>query len=303
MARYTIVSRGYMKTSEKYKFRFKELSEKDVKSLKILDLIIKKGIISRTEISKITGVNIVSISNYIHKYIEHKLIVEKGFDVSTGGRKPELVELNTKDNRVIGVEIGKSCVRTVLIDIGLNVIEKSYTPRLGKDTGEAIGIACSLIEGMIKKSGLSSGDIRAIGIGTAIDDHASIGKIVEEKFGVETLIGDEPSCAGFGEKSLNKSISGDMLYIYSDIGCGVVVREDGNRISRGESKYLSPWSEDLGVLKLAKGDVARGVGTSIVEFAKGKMENITEETVAEAAKNNPIKNFLNKFTGGKRNSK
>ena len=48
---------------------------------------------------------------------------------------------------------------------------------------------------------------------------------------------------GFSEKSLNKSISGDMLYIYSDIGCGVVVREDGNRISRGESKYLSPWSE------------------------------------------------------------
>ena len=87
-----------------------ELSEKDVKSLKILDLIIKKGIISRTEISKITGINIVSISNYIHKYIEHKLIIEKGFDVSTGGRKPELVELNTNDNRVIGVEIGKSCV-------------------------------------------------------------------------------------------------------------------------------------------------------------------------------------------------
>ena len=274
-----------MKTSEKYKFKFQELSEKDVKSLKILDLIIKKGIISRTEISKITGINIVSISNYMHKYIEHKLITEKGFDVSTGGRKPELVELNKNDNRVIGVEIGKSCIRTVLTDIGLNVIERSYTPRLDKDTEVAVGIACSLIEGMIKKSGLSSKDIRAIGVGTAIDDYASIGKIMEEKFGIEILIGDEPSCAAFSEKSLNKKISsGDMLYIYSDIGCGVVVREDGNRVSCGESKYLSPWSEALGVLNLAKGDVARGVGTSIVEFAKGKMENITEETVTEAAK-------------------
>ena len=39
-------------------------------------------------------------------------------------------------------------------------------------------------------------------------------------------------------------------------------------------------------LSLAKSDVARGVGTSIVEFAKGKMENMTEETVTIAAKNN-----------------
>ena len=141
-----------MKTVEKYKFRFQELSEKDVKSLKILDLIVKKGIISRTEISKTTGINIVSISNYMHKYIEHKLIIEKGFDVSTGGRKPELVELNKNDTRVIGVEIGKNCIRAALTDIGLNVIKKSYTPRLGKDAEGAIQITCALIEGIIKNS-------------------------------------------------------------------------------------------------------------------------------------------------------
>ncbi len=274
-----------MNTVEKYKFRFRELSEKDVKSLKILGLIIKKGIISRTEISKITGINIVSVSNYIHKYIEGKLIVEKGFDVSTGGRKPELVELNKNDNRVIGVEIGKDCVRTVLTDIGLNIIEKSYLPRLGKDAEGAIRTACALIEELLKKAGLSSGDIRAIGVGSAIDDYSRIGKVVETKFGIETFVGDEPSCAAFSEKSLNKKLSsGDMLYIYSDIGSGVVVGEDGNRISCRESKYLNPWSETLGARNLAKSDVARGVGTSMVKLANGRMENITEETVTEAAK-------------------
>ena len=276
-----------MKTEKEYKFKFEELSEKNIKSLKILELIIKKGIISRTEISKTSGINIVSISNYIHKYIEDKLVIEKGFDVSTGGRKPELVELNKNDNRIIGVEIGKNCIRTVLADIGLNVIERSYTPRLGKDAEGATQMACALIDGMIKKRSLSPSGIRAIGIGTSIDDYESIGKIVEEKFGVETFIGDEPSCAAFSERSLNKKVfSGDMLYIYSDIGCGVVIREDGNRISRGESKYLSPWSEVFSILSLARSDVARGVGTSIVELAKGKMENITERIVAEAAKGN-----------------
>ena len=59
-----------MKTERMYQFDFQELSDKYVKSLKLLELISKKGIISRTEISKTTGINIVSVSNYIKRYID-----------------------------------------------------------------------------------------------------------------------------------------------------------------------------------------------------------------------------------------
>ena len=79
-------------------FKLKGLSEKEIKNLEVLELISKKGVISRTDISKITGINIVSISNYIKDYIDRKLVDEKGLDVSSGGRKPELVELPTNEN-------------------------------------------------------------------------------------------------------------------------------------------------------------------------------------------------------------
>ncbi|MDD5136807.1 MAG: ROK family transcriptional regulator [Candidatus Omnitrophica bacterium] len=276
-----------MKTEGAYRFSFQKLCDKDIKSLKILELISKKGIISRTEIAKTTGINIVSISNYIKKYIDNKLIVEKGFDVSTGGRKPELVELNKENDRVIGVDIGHDVIRVVLADLGLSVIGKASSPKKGDGPKETLATTCDLIEEVIKKAALTPDGLKAIGVGTDMDDYDFIAKEIKKKFSIETFVGDEPSCGAFGEKNLNKNMPvGDMVYIYSDIGSGVVVREDGNRIASDESRYLSPWKEGLGIISLAKGDVARGVGTAIVEIAKGKMENITKETVIEAAVSN-----------------
>ncbi|MFH1645307.1 MAG: winged helix-turn-helix domain-containing protein, partial [Candidatus Omnitrophota bacterium] len=87
-------------------FRDQILSDRERKNLAILDVIRKSGPITRTEISKFTKLNIVTVSNYVNNYIEKGLVVEKGFDVSTGGRKPTLVELNASIGYAIGVDIG-----------------------------------------------------------------------------------------------------------------------------------------------------------------------------------------------------
>ncbi|MFA6321393.1 MAG: ROK family protein [Candidatus Omnitrophota bacterium] len=276
-----------MKTKEVHQFSFHELSEKDLKSLKVLDLITKKGIISRTEISKITGINIVSISNYINRYIEEKLIMENGFDVSTGGRKPELVELNKEENRIIGIEIGKDLIRSVFTDIGLSVSSKMEMPKTGRSVKEITAELCVLIEGMLKKAGITDGGLRTVGVGTSAYDNEYISKTLRERFGVEVFVADEVSCAAFGERDINKKIpSGDLLYIYSDIGYGIVVKDTGERISCSNSKYLCPWNESMGAVNLAKSDVARGVGTSMVELSGARMENITVDIITKAAMGN-----------------
>lgn len=264
--------------------KIEALSDKDIKSLKILELIRKKGIISRTEISKITGINIVSISNYMKHYIEKRLVTEKGFDVSTGGRKPELVELNKDDNHVVGVEIGRDKIRAVLTDIGLDVLERIDRDRKSKDIGNAIAEAAEVIDEIRKRP---DSKVRAVGLGVLAGDRDMAGKDAESKFSAETFEGDSELCAAFAERSLNKAVPpGDMLYIYSDIGCGVVVKEDGSLLSGKDSNYLRPWHESFGTVRLAKSDVARGVGTVIVELAKGSMENINEDIIIEAARRN-----------------
>ncbi|MDD3906105.1 MAG: ROK family protein [Candidatus Omnitrophica bacterium] len=275
-----------MKKLKKYQFSFQELSDKDIKSLKILELITRKGVISRTEISKATGINIVSTSNYIKEYIADKLVLEKGFDVSTGGRKPELIELDKSDNRVIGAHIAQEYIYITLTNMGLDIIEKIRIPRPNGKIKDAIEPMCKTIEEMARKAGLAAGGIKAVGLGVKIPagDHGVIGKKIEDILGIETFVGDEPLCAAFAEKTLNKdALAGDILYIYSDAGNAVVVKNDGSIVSRSESKYLGPWSDEFGILRLAKYDVARGVGTSMVELAHGRIDNMSIRTVIDAA--------------------
>lgn len=97
-------------------------TEKERRNLAILDIIRRTREVSRAEISKITHLNIVTISNYIDDYISKGLVLEKGYDVSTGGRRPELLEINSKFGYTIGIDLGSphimedSCLVGTLVD-------------------------------------------------------------------------------------------------------------------------------------------------------------------------------------------
>ena len=70
-----------------------ELNDHEKKNLQILDTIRKKGPIARAEISRLIGLNIVTVTSYIDQYIKKGVIKEVGIDVSSGGRKPTLVAI------------------------------------------------------------------------------------------------------------------------------------------------------------------------------------------------------------------
>src|SRR3990167_5311680 len=105
-------------------FKYQVLSDKEKKNLLLLDIIIQKGPISRTDISKESDLNIVTVSNYINNYIEKGLVIEKGFDVSSGGRKPTLVELDSGGGYVIGIDIGPVYELAIMTDLSTKIIWK-----------------------------------------------------------------------------------------------------------------------------------------------------------------------------------
>ena len=61
-------------------------SDHERKNFSILELIRRNGPITRADISKVTDLNIVTVSNYINSYIEKGLVSEGGMEASTGGR-------------------------------------------------------------------------------------------------------------------------------------------------------------------------------------------------------------------------
>ena len=163
--------------------------------------------------------------------------------------------------------------------------------------------------GLLEKAGGEKEKIRAIGIGAACSNNRFYPTIdaVREKFGIDVFMGSDAACAAFGEKRLNpKADVEDLLYMYSDVGCGIIIKGDayfgagGNageiqisheHISKEEellffrsSQYLKPWGMDLGITRMAKHEIEKGVGTKIVACAKGDPKNISTEVVIEAAK-------------------
>ncbi|MDO8536024.1 MAG: ROK family protein [Candidatus Omnitrophota bacterium] len=290
-------------------FHHRSLSDKERKNLAILELIRKKGPISRTEISHTTDINIVSISNYIKDYISKGILMETGWDVSSGGRRPELVELNAKGLYVVGLDIGISNIIATVTDFSINIISKVKIPTPAGSTDDITLKAIELISGILEKSGVEKEKIRAIGIGVACANNRfyPTADAVREKFGLEVFMGSDAACAAFGEKQLNpKADVEDLLYMYSDVGCGIIIKGDayfgagGNagetqisheHISKEEellffrsSEYLKPWGMDLGIIRMAKHEIEKGVGTKIVACAKGDPKNISTEVVIEAAK-------------------
>lgn len=111
-------------------FKDQILSDRERKNLDILEVIRRYGPVTRTEISRITKYNIVTVSNYVNNYVKKDLVVEKGLDISSGGRKPTLVELNSRNCFVIGIDIGPGNIIAALTDLSLNMITKLKNPVL-----------------------------------------------------------------------------------------------------------------------------------------------------------------------------
>jgi predicted NBD/HSP70 family sugar kinase len=291
------------------------LSERERKSLAILDLIRKKGPISRTDIARSINTNIVTVSNYIDNYIQKGLVSESGLDISSGGRKPRLVKLNSRAGFAIGVSLnahdGIERETTVIIcDLSGKEIAKvkSVTPKTSKEKFAAklsVIINKAIDEAKIEKE-------RLLGIGLGIGGerrgeniHLVIKEELERIFNLPVFTGAEVTFAAFGEKMLGAGENFEnMLYMYSDIGCGIIIKgniycgaggsagELGLRRAKEEEFfcssrgpcYLRVEREDFGISSQAKRVISEGVTSKIQKLALGNLENITLDLVIEAAR-------------------
>ncbi|PIU40083.1 MAG: hypothetical protein COT00_03580, partial [Candidatus Omnitrophica bacterium CG07_land_8_20_14_0_80_50_8] len=100
------------------------LTDRERKNIILLDVIRRNGPIAKTDISRITQFNIVTVSNYVEHYIDQKLVSEKGLDISSGGRRPELIELNSDWGNLIGVEIGPTNIIAIVANLNPTIIHK-----------------------------------------------------------------------------------------------------------------------------------------------------------------------------------
>ncbi|HDM08864.1 MAG TPA: ROK family transcriptional regulator, partial [Candidatus Omnitrophica bacterium] len=295
------------------------LTDRERKNFAILDLIRRKGPITRTEISKETELNIVTVSNYINAYIQKGLVIEGGLDVSTGGRRPVVLELNPKAGYIIGVGLDLFSIIGILADLKANVLLKINKARPAGAESALLEALNEVIEELIAKSDLERSSIKGIGIGIpGIVDRkggtirwpqqmgsiyiSTLRNMLEQKFGIPVFIENDATVAAFGEREFElESDVKNLIFMYSGVGCGIVINgqiyrgatgcagELGlpNLTSEEKEKWrgLARWQADLGLTEMAQEEIKKGKKDSkVLELAEGDASKIDSKAVIEAAR-------------------
>jgi len=295
------------------------LTDKERKNLSILEVVRKNGPISRTDISKLTELNIVTVSNYVSHYIKKGLVIEGELDESTGGRKPVLVELNPKAGYIVGVGLNMMSMVGVLVDLEINVITEVKRERLPENSEQVIHLMVDLAAEIIDKAEIDKSKIIGVGVGVPgiIDERgrtirwpqslgdkdvsvcSSIKDTFEKRLNIPTIVENDANAAVLGEKwlGLDRDVR-HMVYMFSGVGCGILVNEEiyrGANGAAGELGITSPhaskesflkmatqlgrWEMDIGMLRHARERIEKGEPTAMKDYVGGDLSKLTFKDV------------------------
>lgn len=247
------------------------LSEREEKSFQILELLRQRSPVTRTELSQGTGFNIVTVSNYINQFMKGGLVLERGFDVSTGGRKPILVELNEKSGFAVGIDLGplgvaNANVVMVVTDLRGQLVHRVVKPRATDSMDHVLQALGGMIRELFESCPVDVKKIQGIGVGLPgiMDDRAgtirdtarngirtnyvAIRDRLEAELRLPVLMGSEATLAGYGELrlGLERPVE-NLIYLYSDVGASLMFNGHiywGSGGSAGELGVFVPSDED-----------------------------------------------------------
>ncbi len=300
------------------------LTDKERKNLSILEVVRKNGPISRTDISKATELNIVTVSNYINHYIKKGLVIEGELDESTGGRKPVLVELNPKAGYIVGVGLNMLSMVGIVVDLEINVLTEMKRDRIPENSEVVIEKMVELAEELIGQSGIDRSKITGAGVGVPgiIDERGrtirwpqslgdkdisvclSIKETFEKRLNIPTIVENDANAAVLGEKwlGLDREVR-HMIYMFSGVGVGVLINGEIYRGASGAAgelgitsfkqtkdeayriaEQLGRWNMDLGMVPHVRERLEKGEKSVLRDLVNGDVSKVGFRDIVKAVK-------------------
>jgi predicted NBD/HSP70 family sugar kinase len=208
------------------------------------------------------GINVVTVSNYVDEFIKQKLVYEKELDVSEGGRRPVLLDLNPRACFVIGVGLNLANMVGLLVDLKGNIVTKTQVARPRASVKEISETLLGIIREILRRSKEYTSDIKGIGVGVAglinkengsvhwpqkmgnyytyASVDLSLRDLIEKEFNLPTLIENDATCACFGEAWLDLEHGfKNIIYMFSGVGAGIMI---GGQLYRGTHGYAGETS-------------------------------------------------------------
>ena len=133
----------------------------------LLNLIWTEREISRADLARRTGLSRSTISAIISDLLATGLVRESHAGVSTGGRRPIMLEFRDEANLVVGVELGATHISCVLTDLRCSVLARWAVSVPVRDRpAEALDKLSTGVRAVLEAGGVTTS--RLLGIGVAV---------------------------------------------------------------------------------------------------------------------------------------
>jgi len=287
-----------------------------------LNLIKSQGPLSRTEIARISGLGMATVSDLTGELLESGVIEEVGEAASIGGRPSILLKLNSKARIVVGVKLIESGLTVALVDLAADVLHHRFVPARGlHDPQAAIGAIIQAVEATLGESGIPRAKVLGIGLGLAgvIDSDQGVchyssilgwrdvelARPLEEQFKLPVCIENDVNALTLAEQWFGRGHGLDHFLVVTigrGIGLGIVVnrqlcagafggagefghitmQENGPLCDCGKRGCLQALAGDRAIVRMAHDDVEAGRYSVLSQDSKVK-GRLTVARIAEAA--------------------
>lgn len=221
----------------------------------ILDLIRKRGPISRAQIAEFSELSPATVTNIVKELLEVNLVQETTRGKSRGGRKPILLQIKPSGAFAVGLEWGISSIKGTVLN--LNSEEVDFYEVMVNDFRPEVffEITCDIINHFEEK--LREEKICGVGIGVhgLVDPEKGFSRfaphfqwkdipvktILEDKIDYPVLIDNDVRMMALTEKNKDRN---DFIYINTGPGIGAAIVIDkrlhyGRDWSAGEFGHMT----------------------------------------------------------------
>lgn len=129
-----------------------------------LNLIRDHGSITRAEIIHLTKLSAPTVSSLVNVLISSDFVKEGGIGMSSGGRKPVVLEFNYEARKVLGVDMGATHITIIVMNLKGEVNRRfSCHMDVVSKPAETLSTIRTAIENIMSESGLTESDLLGIG--------------------------------------------------------------------------------------------------------------------------------------------
>ena len=219
----------------------------------LLNLLWREREISRAELARRSGLSRSTVSAIVNDLLGTGLVEETRAGISSGGRRPIMLEFQDQSSFIVGIELGATHVSCVLTDLHCKVRASWSAPAPVRNEPEAALEKMMLgVRSVLEADGV--GLSRVLGIGVAVpspvdNEHPgellplvapkwkgyNIATLLKESFGRPVFIDNDANLGALAELWWGAGCSaGDLAFIKvaTGIGAGLTINA---RIFRGTS--------------------------------------------------------------------